>query len=163
MARAAYETSGLLFHIEKRVSKAIESKTLGDVDQFLLQALLGVKDQSVLARTKGNELPVAVNVLTSITAHLEKLYPSLVGQYAMLCEFTHPNQLGGLLAYGDPISSSQLNLVSKPNHATPVYPVLSVALKLFEHRYNRLAELFADFVELCSKDAPRAANPPEPK
>ncbi len=158
LTRAAYETSGLLFHIEKRVNRAIEDKTLGDVDKFLLQALLGVKDEQVLTGAKSvNKMPSAVNVLTSITTHLDKQYPGLAGKYAMLCEIAHPNQLGALLAYAEP-TVAQLSLASKPDHATPVYPLLSIALKLFEHHYNLIADVFPAFVELCMRDAPRATT-----
>jgi hypothetical protein len=149
LTRAAFETAGLLLHIEKRVRKAVEDKSLGNVDQFLLQALLGVKDKQVL----GGEMPAAINVLTSITAHLEKMYPGLAGQYTMMCEIAHPNQLGTLLAYSNS-TVTQLNLVAKPDHATPVYPLLAAALKIFERHYNLIADIFPAFVELCSREAP---------
>lgn len=158
LTRAAFETSSLVFHIEKRVSSAVTDRTLGDIGQFLLQSLLGLKDKQVLAGAKHlDQMPTAVNVLTSV-AHLEKQYPGAASLYATLCEITHPNQLGGLIAYGTHEKGFILKLAANCSHGASIHPILCHALIVFEHHYNRIADVFPAFVELCRLCAPRTVD-----
>ena len=143
LTRASFETAALLFHIDKRVSAAVESQKLDDIGEFLLKAVVGSKNNP--------KAPTAVNVLTSISSHLEKQYPGLEEQFFTLCEFTHPNFAGGLGSYGVTDESLTLKLGLVVGAGGAIYPMLHGALKLFEYHYNHIADTFTAFLQLCER------------
>ncbi|MEZ0265644.1 MAG: hypothetical protein ACAI43_13015, partial [Phycisphaerae bacterium] len=44
LTRSAFETSALMFYVEKKVKRSVEEDNLGDLGDFLLKSLLGSKN-----------------------------------------------------------------------------------------------------------------------
>ncbi len=146
LTRAAFETATLMFNVQKRIQQAIDDGQLGEVGEFLLKAIVGSKNNP--------NHPQAVNVLT-LLKQLEKEHPGLTERYDYLCEIAHPNQMGTLVAFGLHGPDAVLNLGAKANFGQQFYPLLQIAIVVFGMAYNRLADSFPPFVELCRQQAPR--------
>jgi hypothetical protein len=91
LARAAMETSAALWYLRKVMEGSIETQTIGEADQRLMQLLMGSKSDTDI-------LPEAVNVLKCVDS-VDKKIPGFRHQYDRLSEFAHPNWAGTALLF----------------------------------------------------------------
>jgi hypothetical protein len=154
LVRAAFETAAVLFYIENLVRKAVEDDALGDVGEMLLRVIVGSKHTTKESEASPEPRSIeAINTLSMIK-QVEKKYSGFAKEYDYLCEIAHPNQLGALVAFGKIEASLDVELATKPSFGNQFCPTLCIALALFEYHYNRIADLFLAFRQLCRRDAP---------
>jgi len=145
LARAAMETSAALWYLRKVMESSIETQTIGEADQRLMQLLMGSKSDT-------DTLPEAINVLKCVDS-VDKKIPGFRYQYDRLSEFAHPNwagtallfskrEEGGIANFGENMRSEETVLVGGLHN-------LAGALDVFEVSYNRVGELIPDFVRVC--------------
>jgi hypothetical protein len=166
LTRAAVETSAAVWYLHKNLAAAVASKAVGDIDDCLKRLLMGSKniDRDIM--------PEAVNVMTFVK-QIDKEIPGFSHQYDALSEYAHPNWAGTALLYSRPDPPNFLvdfaaHIRGGENAKVIGLVNLSVALMLFEKRYNDIAELLPQFTALCetelrqrARDATDAA-PPRP-
>ncbi len=92
LTRALMETTALLYLTQKKMSQALKTKSLDQLDDFLVKCLSGNRIDPAE--------PESPNVLTAIQ-HLDKENgcERYADFYNSLCEFAHPNSLGTFYAY----------------------------------------------------------------
>jgi hypothetical protein len=155
LLRAAFETSAVLFYVDNAVRKAVAGNALDEVGDLLLKVVVGSK----VVRKSSEDVPniEAVNVLTMVK-HLDRMYSGFAAEYDYLCEVAHPNQMGALIPYGELGKNFDVLLAPKPTFGDQFCSTFCMALMVFEHHYNRIADVFPAFVELCRRDGPRTSN-----
>lgn len=85
---------------------------------------------------------------------MEKVIPGFSHQYGLLSEYAHPNWAGTSYLYSKidkerAIADFGHNLRGSDGTKLIGAGNLSVALRIFERSYNRIADLVPAFVELC--------------
>jgi hypothetical protein len=145
LTRAAIETSAAVWYLCAKLDSALESGTLGDIDDYLMKLAMGSKTNP--------EMPQAINVLTFVD-HVDKTIQGFRGRYDVLSEFAHPNWAGTTFLYS---KSDPPNFCT--DFGTTVRDVsgakksgvigLSVALMIFERSYNRIGDSLPAFIMLC--------------
>lgn len=150
ITRGAIETAAACWYLYRRVDETIKANALGDLDGDVMKLLLG-------GRTNP-DMPQAINVLTFIKRFdKEGEGDRLEKQYAELSEFAHPNWAGTLGLFGKTNTAEfwtdfarGIRDLDAPRMAGTI--ALSIALLIFEHGYNRLADLMEPLIELCEVD-----------
>jgi len=144
--RAAVETSAALWHLHGKLNAAVKAGAVGDIDDFLMKLSMG-------SRTDADILPQAINVLNFVD-RVEKDVKGFRQQYDRLCEFAHPNWAGTALLYSKHDQTklwtdfgANIRGVEGPKQIGITN--LSVALMLFESRYNSVADIMPAFIKLC--------------
>lgn len=145
LTRGAVETCAALWFLKTKVTAAVKTGTVGDIDSYLMRLIGGSRIDK--------ELPQAINVLNFVDC-VEKHLEGFRHQYDILSEFAHPNRSGttGLYSKIDRESFS-VNFgqnprdLKSPKHVGVIN--LSVALELFEHTYNDLGKEYPAFMRLC--------------
>ena len=150
LTRAAVETTAALWYLRNKVTAAVNAKSLGDLDTYLMWLSMGNR--------AWEELPAAINVLTFVD-DVDKKVEGFRKQYDSLSEYAHPNYLGTTALYSETDKENILvnfgpNARSAGSARTICIMNLSVALMIFEHAYNAFAELMPDFVSLCEAALP---------
>lgn len=154
LTRAAVETTAAMWYLNITIDQAIEAHSLGDIDTQLMRLLCGSKTDPAM--------PKAINVGKFID-EVGKDVEGFRHQYAMLSEYAHPNWAGTALVYSQPDTEQRRtnfgsNLRSSGNVKLCGVTNLSVALLLFENVYNRMADSFPAFVELCERSLGQQAT-----
>ena len=156
LTRAAVETCAALWYLTGKVSSALKSGSVGDIDSYLMRLFGG-------SRVDGN-MPQAINVLNFVDC-VEKDLEGFRHQYDLLSEFAHPNWSGttGLYSKIDQANfaveyGSNVRELAGPKHIGVIN--LSVALGLFENSYNRLGDDFPKFIQLCNRAVDAAESAP---
>jgi hypothetical protein len=90
LTRAAVETAAALWYLDIKITRALESSDLVELDEKLKQLVVGYKDPSAYA----DGLPKAINVLTFV-GQVDKEIAGYSGQYAALCEYSHTRTMTG--------------------------------------------------------------------
>lgn len=148
LTRATVETTAALWYVRKKVSAAVESNDLGKIDADLMRLQFGSK--------QWEEFPTAINVLTFVDT-VDKDIEGFRKQYDALSEIAHPNYAGttGLFSTMD----REKILIDFGHNSQYTFNAtlsgmanLSTALLVFEHCYNKMAELMPAFVALCELD-----------
>ncbi len=154
MVRSAFETSALLFMVYERVNKAVKSKVLGDIDDYLNRASIGGRSPSTPTAPDGTRIE-AFNILTAIDK-LSNKFKNLRDEFEFLCEFAHPNCPGTLLSYGRLEKEQTMYFFSfdapyKTQNEPASYGlnVLLIALAIFIHYYEKMEDIFPEFQSLC--------------
>lgn len=155
LIRAAVETSAALWYLWAKLDGAVQAKTIGDIDDYLMKLIMGSKTNP--------DLPQAINVLTFVD-RVNKDIDGFRHQYDNLSEFAHPNWAGTGLLYSKSDSETlstnfgaNIRGLGSTKQAGAVS--LSVALMIFERNYNLVADLMPPFVELCeSRIKPATAH-----
>ena len=143
--RAAYETAALCFYVYKNLNQAIEKHDSIEIDDFLMKAGHGGKLDEVHYK--------AFNILTVIK-HLDKEFSGLESMYYWLCEVAHPNWPGCEGAYSTLNTEENYVEFSLKNKSIPSgvgLNELSIALVVFEHYYNKMADILPEVVKLCEE------------
>jgi len=143
LTRAAVEVSAALWFLYAKVEAVVDSKTVGDVDDYLMKLSMGTatgwpEDSSPGAETMPR--PVKVGKLLEQT---EKDIEGFSHQYGVLSEYAHPNWAGTVLLYSNTNKQTAITdfgqNIRKADNAKAIGVVnLSVALKMFQSRYNRI-------------------------
>ncbi len=141
LARAVLETVALIYWLHKKLLEFFDSKDIVALDDFLMKAMLGSKDESTAVDS--------YNVLTAVD-HVDKEYENFRTMYDSLCEFTHPNWSGTLGAYGK-IERGSLDLgadIKSPPLRLGLGPFVG-GLEIFIEYYNNLERLIHDLNDYC--------------
>lgn len=85
LIRSLMETTSLVFYVQKKVNQVVESKNIGDIDDFLMKGIFG-------SRITDDEYK-SINILTAID-YTAKTFNMFRNMYDELCEYAHPNWLG---------------------------------------------------------------------
>jgi hypothetical protein len=154
LTRAAVETGAALWYLDTKIKAAIKSGDLTDLDEKLKQLAVGYKDPSVDA----DGLPKAINVLTFVR-QVDKEIGGYAGQYAALCEYSHPNHDGAAGLYSHPHDDTGLidfgsNVRGSESHEMICALNLSVAVIMFNHSYAAIGHALPQLVEVCEKAVP---------
>src|SRR6266852_881607 len=95
LTRAATETFAVLWYLWHKITAAVESNNVGDIDTDLMSLISGTKilDDPIF--------PKAIQILTVIDKvdKKEKFEGAFRHQYDVLCEYTHPNAAGTTGSY----------------------------------------------------------------
>jgi hypothetical protein len=157
LARAAVETSAALWFLCAKVTAAVESNALGDIDEYLMKMVVGTATSAseTEAETADRTLPRPVKV-NAFLKQAEKDIEGYSHQYGILSEYAHPNWAGTVLLYAkhDPATAvTAFGQNIRKGDSSKIIGVgnLRVALAMFERSYNRIADLIPNFIELCEK------------
>src|ERR1700722_176703 len=159
--RAAVEASAALWYLSAKVDAVVDSKMVGDVDEYLMKLAMGTA-------TGWPETDTSTDVLTmprpiKIGAFLKQVEKDIKGfshQYGVLSEYAHPNWAGTVLLYSSTnkqkaITDFGKNMRKAENAKAIGVGNLSVALKMFHTKYNRISDLIPAFIRVCE---PQSAN-----
>lgn len=148
------ETSAALWYLCAKVVAAVDSDTMGDIDDYLMRMVVGIATNGDVSAdsTDPTTLPRPIRVHNFLET-AEKDIEGFSEQYGILSEYSHPNWAGTMLLFA---KHDKKNLVTNfgPNmrlaENTKVIGAgnLSVALAMFETSYNRLYDLMPRFVSL---------------
>jgi hypothetical protein len=149
LARASVETTAALWYLCAKVATAVQSNNVGNIDEYLMKLNMGV---ATGAPTEV-EMPRPVRV-GNFLEHVEKDIPGFNYQYGLLCEYAHPNWAGTGLVYSKTDTDARVtyfgkNMRKSANTKHIGVGNLSVALMMFERRYNRITEILPSFTKLC--------------
>jgi hypothetical protein len=155
LTRAAVETSAALWYLCAKITAAVESNTVGDIDDHLMKLVTGTATSAAITDESTTDVivPRPVRVGTFLSA-VEKDIPGFSHQYGILCEYAHPNWAGTVLLYAkhDPekrLTDFGQNMRKRENTKGIGVRNLSVALGMFETSYNRIFDLMPAFTKLC--------------
>jgi hypothetical protein len=154
LTRAAVETAAALWYLDTKIAGAIKSGDLADLGEKLKQLVVGSKDPSAHA----DGVPKAINVLTFV-GQVDKEIGGYAGQYAALCEYSHPNHDGAAGLYSHPHKDTGLidfgsNVRGAGSHEMICALNLSVAVLMFNHSYAAIADSMTELVLLCENAMP---------
>jgi hypothetical protein len=155
LTRAAVETSAALWYLCGKVAAAIDAKTVGDIDDYLMRLMMGSKTESAM--------PQALNVLGFVD-HVEKEVEGFRHQYDVLSEYAHPNWAGTSLLFlkhneETRVTDFGANIRTENSKSIGVLN-LSITLAMFQRSYNRLADLIPAFTALCESQFGKHAKLP---
>jgi hypothetical protein len=146
--------SAALWFLCAMVEAVVDSKAVGDVDDYLMKLSMGTatgwpEDCSPGAVTMPR--PVKVGKLLEQT---EKDIEGFSHQYGVLSEYTHPNWAGTVLLYSNTNKQTAITdfgqYVRNAESAKAIGAGnLSVALKMFRSRYNRISDQLPAFIRIC--------------
>ena len=150
LTRAAFETMAMLFYVKKHVEAALAKRDVDALDEIAMKGTFGSKDKSTPYES--------VNIIT-IISHLKKEYPTLEDTFKQLCEFSHPNCAGLMVAY-EGIEEKNLNnphmplaLGSETVNLNPNYGIQSLYISIFMADWfaRELAKSDTELVTLCEE------------
>ena len=143
LTRAALETTAALWFLCAKVDAALKAGVVGDIDDYLMRLIMGSRTDPAM--------PQALNILTFVD-QVSKEIEGFRHQYDLLSEFAHPNWAGTMGLYSRVDQNNfwtdyGLNTPESLKHFGVIN--LSVALGIFESRYNRLSDNMPPFIALC--------------
>lgn len=157
LTRAIFETTALLFLVYEHLERVVETKNLGDIDLFLSRIVAGSKSDSTPEWAPG--VPAkAVNIGKAIE-RLDKKFKfkggGLASDYGFLCDFTHPNCPGGIVAYAkwekkNDILVFWFSVSHKPfpQHLGAGLVCLCMCLDIFNHYYRKMGHVVQGFTDV---------------
>jgi hypothetical protein len=154
LTRAAVETAAALWYLDIKITRALESSDLVELDEKLKQLVVGYKDPSAFA----DGAPKAINVLTFV-GQVDKEISGYSSQYVALCEYSHPNHDGAAGLYSHPHEDTGLielgsNIRGSQSHDVICALNLSVAVMMFNHSYAAIGHALPQLVDLCERAVP---------
>lgn len=155
LTRAAVETSAALWYLSAKVDAVVDSKMVGDVDEYLMKLAMGTATGWPETDSSGDVLAMPRPI--KIGAFLKQVEKDIEGfshQYGVLSEYAHPNCAGTVLLYSSTNKQKAITdfgqNMRKAENAKAVGVVnLSVALKMFQTKYNRISDLIPAFISVC--------------
>jgi len=155
LTRSAVEASAALWYLSAKVEAVVDSKMVGDADEYLMKLAMGTA-------TGWPETDTSTDVLTmprpiKIGAFLKQVEKEIEGfshQYGVLSEYSHPNWAGTVLLYSSTNKQTAItdfgqNMRKAENAKAIGVGNLSVALKMFHTKYNRISDLIPAFISVC--------------
>ena len=148
LTRAALETVAALWYLNRKIKSVIDTKTVSDIDSFLMRLLMGSKTNSAM--------PDPVNVLTFVE-RVNKEIDGFRELYDELSEFSHPNWAGtGMLYSKQNFEKIWTDFGKKVRDLESVKEVgtinLHIAMEMFEHSYNEISKMMPTFVQICERE-----------
>jgi hypothetical protein len=155
LTRAAVETSAALWFLCAKVASAIESDSVGNIDDYLMRLVVGIATDPPPTES-GAAFPRPVKV-GHFLKQVDKDIEGFSRQYGFLSEYAHPNWAGTILLYAKHDAENRLTdfgpNIRKADSAKHIGVVnLSVALAMFERSYNRITEIIPAFTALSEKN-----------
>jgi hypothetical protein len=153
LTRACVETTAAMWYLLRRIERCLKEEALGDFDDYVMKLSVGSRVNP--------EMPRADSVLKFIDGVAKEL-PEYRDQYEKLCEFAHPNWAGTVGMFCRTDHEKVMTYYGRDIRDNP-YPFaagvynLSVALRMFEHSYNKLRDVTPDFVKFCEDLLPPEA------
>jgi hypothetical protein len=154
LTRAVLEVSAALWFLCAKVEAVVDSKIVGDVDEYLVKLAMGTA-----TGWPENSAPGAVAMPRPVKVGkmLEQTEEDIEGfshQYGVLSEYAHPNWAGTVLLYSDTDRQTAVTVFGRyMRNAEPTKAIgavnLNAALKMFQSRYNRMSDLLPSFIDLC--------------
>lgn len=169
LTRAAVETSAALWYLCAKVAAVVDSKAVGDVDEYLMKMVMGTSTGA--PKTSASPTDVILPRPVKVSAFLKQVDKDIEGfshQYGILSEYSHPNWAGTSLLYSKDDTESRVTYFGqniRRAESTKRVGVLnlSVALEMFERSYNRISDLLPAFITLCESQLKATQNgPPKP-
>ena len=154
LTRSAVETASALWYLDTKIKRALASGEIAELDEILKRLVFGQKDPSAQA----DGLPAAINVMTFLE-HVEKEIPGFTGEYAALCEYSHPNYTGAAGLYSHPHKDTGMidfghDIRGLQTHDMICAANLCGAVIMFHHSYAAIGDALASLVELCERLIP---------
>lgn len=150
ITRSILETSSILFWLASKIGKIVELKDLDDFDTFLMRNIFGTK-----AITDDPESYKPYNIMTAIDK-VEKVIPGFRKNYDILCDYTHPNNSGGMFAFSNlDIQKGEL----KMKNSYEIIPegislnTLNALVALCNKSLAEIEKNFHVFTEICENAA----------
>ncbi len=145
LTRAAVETTAALWYLDGKIGDVIEKSNVGGIDEHLMRLLCGYKNVP--------DMPDPINVLTFVD-RVDKKIDGFRSEYDELSEFAHPNWCGTSLLYSkdnkEKIWTDFGNDIKNLEHVKEVGTSnLVTALEIFDHKYNRIADMMPEFIKIC--------------
>ncbi len=158
LTRAAVETSAALWYSYTKVSDAVESNAVGDIDVYLMKLLSGMATTAPKTDLSDPEFPRPVKV-SAFLNQVEKKIEGYSHQYGVLSEYAHPNGAATVILYAKHDYERRItNFGKNMRHADNAKLIgvvsLSVALEMFETSYKGIGELIPTFAALCEARLP---------
>jgi hypothetical protein len=154
LTRAVLEVSAALWFLCAKVEAVVDSKIVGDMDEYLMKLAMGTA-----TGWPENSVPSAVAMPRPVKVGkmLEQTEEDIEGfshQYGVLSEYAHPNWAGTVLLYSDTDEQTAITAFGRyMRNAEPTKAIgavnLNAALKMFQSRYNRISDLLPSFIDLC--------------
>lgn len=154
LTRSAVETSAAIWYLRAKVASAVESDSVGDIDDYLMKVAVGIAtDAPTTDDTTRVDFPRPVRV-SAFLKQADKDIEGFSHQYGILSEYAHPNWAGTVLLYAkhDPENRRTdfgQNIRKGDNTKKIGVLNLSVALAMFEVSYNRITDLTPSFTTVC--------------
>jgi hypothetical protein len=147
LTRAALETTAAVWYLHKKVFASVESGIVGDIDEFLMRLLMGMKNDSAMPA------PISVGTLLK---HVDQEVPGFSSQYGNLSEAAHPNWAGTSWFYSKLDKEKGwadfgANMLAHDGPRNSGILSLSAAMIVFEERSHRIDGIIASFVAICEK------------
>ena len=150
LTRAATETFAVLWYLWHKITAAVESNSVRDIDTDLMSLISGTRIPN------DPIFPQAMQILTVIDKldKKEKFEGAFRHQYDVLCEFTHPNAAGttqSYLQHNREQLTTEFGRNSRTSENTRMIGLISLSgsLSMFEQKYNCIADLLPAFIALC--------------
>lgn len=157
LARAAFETTALLYYTYIKIDAAVKTGSVSEIDDTLMRIMLGEKRQQITEDTNIS----AVNILTVIdllNKEMEKLgVPGVRALYDDLCEFAHPNFSGTFGAYADTTDNPfhcAFGVKPKCVDADMPLPALHTSFIILESCDEDLIKILPKFTKLHENNKP---------
>ena len=148
ITRSISETSSLLFWLSRKISKVVESRTLDDIDIFLMKNIFGTK-----AIEAEPEPYKPYNALTAIDK-VDKVIERFRKNYDILCDYTHPNSSGGMLAFGTLNREEGVFEMKDSSEKIPIgisLNTLNMVLAICHESLTEIDNNFQTFIEICEE------------
>lgn len=145
LIRSLMETTSLVFLTQKKINEVVESKELGEIDDFLMKGLFG-------GRTEDAPLTSA-NILTAID-HTDKKYDKYREMYDELSEFAHPNWHGASGLYSKSDFDGKVQFGKNINPRSPKFilaPFLTATTVLLL-TFSDFSKNFNEFIKISEDD-----------
>ena len=154
LTRAAVETSAALWFLCAKVDASVDSAEIGDLDDYVMKLTMGIAtDPPTDASTGAPVTPRPVRI-GKFLDRVEKDISGFKLQYGYLSEYAHPNWAATVYLYskfdkenGAADFGQNIRTPDGTKHICATN--LSVALRMFERSYNRIADLMPVLTELC--------------
>jgi hypothetical protein len=166
LTRAAVETSAALWYLSRKVDAVVDSKMVGDVDEYLMKLAMGTATGWPEADSSGDVLTLPRPI--KIGAFLKQVEKDIEGfshQYGILSEYAHPNWAGTVLLYSSTdrqkaITDFGTNMRKAENAKAVGVVNLSVALKMFHAKYDHISDVIPAFISVCEAQSSNQQNSP---
>jgi hypothetical protein len=164
VTRAVLEVSAALWFLCAKVEAVVDSKVVGDVDEYLMKLAMGNATGWPENSAPGaGAIPRSVKV-GKMLEQAEKDIEGFSHQYGVLSEYAHTNWAGTVLLYSDTDKQTAItDFEQYMRNAVPTKVIgagnLSAALRMFQSRYNRISDLLPSFVGLCEANVTDPQKP----
>jgi hypothetical protein len=164
LTRAVLEVSAALWFLCAKVEAVVDSKVVGDVDEYLMKLAMGNATGWPENSAPGAEAMPRPVMVGKMLEQAEKDIEGFSHQYGVLSEYAHPNWAGTVLLYSDTDKQTAITDFGQyMRNAVPTKGIgagnPSAALRMFQSRYNRISDLLPSFIGLCEANV---TNPQKP-